>query len=287
MTQAVRIVEVGPRDGLQNESHLVAASDKIELINRLAVSGLKTIEATSFVHPRWVPQLADAAVVMDGIQRVAGVTYAALVPNIKGMDAALKHSADEVAIFAAASEEFSQKNINCSIAESFARFAPIVEMARQQKIPVRGYVSTVVECPYSGQVSAQQVGDVARHLIELGCYEVSLGDTLGSALPEQVDSLLAHLLRDLDVGQLAGHFHDTLGRALDNVEVCLAAGLRTFDASIGGLGGCPYAPGAKGNVATDAVCELMADRGFETGIDRGALAAASEFARQIIRNSAS
>jgi hydroxymethylglutaryl-CoA lyase len=284
MTRKVRLVEVGPRDGLQNEPHLISVSDKVELINRLSSTGLTHIEATSFVDPRWVPQMADAAKVMDGIERLPGVTYSALVPNRQGMEAALLHRVQEVAIFAAASEAFSRKNINCSITESIERFRPIIELAKADGIAVRGYVSTIVDCPYSGVVAPHDVLDVAARLRDLGCYEISLGDTLGSATTEQVDALLTLLLQQFAPDQLAGHFHDTSGRALENIRVCLAAGLRTFDASVSGLGGCPYAPGAKGNVATDAVCELMAELGYDTGIDRAKLAEVSAFASQVIRS---
>lgn len=282
MSEHVRIVEVGPRDGLQNEPHPVATSDKIELINQLAVCGLAHIEATSFVNPRWVPQLADAAEVMDGVDRVEGVVYSNLVPNLKGMHAALQHGADEVAVFAAASEAFSQKNINCSIDESLARFAPVLELARENQKPVRGYVSTIVECPYAGQVAPEQVVEVVQRLLDLGCHEVSLGDTLGSAAPSQIENLLEQVLVGVSPANLAGHFHDTSGRALENIKVCLDAGIRTFDASIGGLGGCPYAPGAQGNVATEAVCQAMAKWGYETGVDRAKLEHVSSFAKQLV-----
>ena len=282
MNEIVRIVEVGPRDGLQNEPNPVPTSAKIELINQLAACGIRHIEATSFVNPRWVPQLADAAEVMDGITRAQGVTYCALVPNLKGMEAAQRHQADEVAVFAAASEAFSQKNINCSIAESLERFVPIMALAAESQTPVRGYVSTIVDCPYAGPVAPPMVVDVVQRLLDLGCYEVSLGDTLGKASPSQVEQLLEHLLIRFSPDRLAGHFHDTSGQALDNIKVCLAGGIRTFDASVGGLGGCPYAPGAQGNVATEAVCKALADWGYETGIDPARLATASAFARQIV-----
>ena len=281
MTRRVKIVEVGPRDGLQNEQAPVPTEAKIELIERLVSSGLKHIEATSFVNPRWVPQLADAALVMAGIARLPDVTYSALVPNQRGMENALKYGVNEVAVFAAASEAFSQKNINCSIDESFARFLPIIEMARTADIPVRGYVSTIVDCPYGGSVDPSDVVAVSARLLGLGCYEISLGDTLGSATPEQVERLLGHLLPRFSPAQLAGHFHDTSGRALENIQLCLSAGIRTFDASVAGLGGCPYAPGAKGNVATEAVCDALDEWGFETGIDRAVLAEAAKFARQL------
>ena len=285
MKQQVTIVEVGPRDGLQNEPDPVATGDKITLINLLAQSGLRRIEATSFVNPRWVPQLGDAGDVMAGIERPQGVSFAALVPNEMGAEAALQHRVDEIAVFAAASEAFSQKNINCSIDESFERFAPVVARARAHNVPVRGYVSTIVDCPYSGPVRPEQVVDVVQRLFDLGCGEVSLGDTLGHATPDQVKALLDHLLGRFPPQDLAGHFHDTSGRALDNIRVSLDAGLRIFDASVAGLGGCPYAPGAKGNIATEAVCDLMQELGYETGIDPMKLAQASTFARTLTAQS--
>jgi hydroxymethylglutaryl-CoA lyase len=270
MTKTVTIFEVGPRDGLQNEKRLIPAADKVRLIDLLAEAGFRKIEATSFVSPKWVPQLADAAEVMAAITRKPGVTYAALTPNMKGYEAARVAKVDEVAVFAAASEAFSQKNINCSIAESLARFRPLTEA-------VRGYVSCVTDCPYSGAVTPEAAARVTEALFALGCYEVSLGDSIGKAAPEAVAAMLDAVLNIADAADLAGHFHDTGGRALDNIAVSLDKGLRTFDSSVGGLGGCPYAPGAKGNVATGRVVDYLDRAGFATGIDRAGLAAAEAF----------
>ena len=277
MADAVTIYEVGPRDGLQNEKRLIPAADKIRLIDLLAAAGFKKIEATSFVSPKWVPQMADAAEVMAAITRKPGVTYAALTPNMKGYEAARAAKIDEVAVFAAASEAFSQKNINCSIAESLDRFRPVVDAAKADGIPVRGYVSCVTDCPYSGAVAPAAAARVTEALFALGCYEVSLGDSIGKAAPDAVAAMLDAVLNIADAADLAGHFHDTGGRALDNIAVSLEKGLRTFDSSVGGLGGCPYAPGAKGNVATGRVVDYLDSAGFFTGIDRPNLAAAETF----------
>lgn len=274
----VSIVEMAPRDGLQNEKVLIETRDKIRLTDMLSGCGFERIEVTSFVSPKWVPQLADAAEVMAGIARRPGVRYAVLTPNMKGFEAALAAGADEVAIFASASEGFSQHNINCSIAESIERFRPVAEAARKEGVPVRGYVSCVVECPYDGAVAPESAADVAAQLLELGCYEISLGDTIGRGTPEAVDRMLAAVLANIPAEKLAGHFHDTSGRALDNIGVALDRGLRVFDASVGGLGGCPYAPGAKGNVDTLLVDRYLTSRGFVTGLDEDALEAASAFA---------
>ncbi|RME13888.1 MAG: hydroxymethylglutaryl-CoA lyase [Alphaproteobacteria bacterium] len=281
MTERVTIFEVGPRDGLQNEKRLIPAADKIALVDRLSDCGFEKIEVTSFVSPKWVPQMADAAEVMAGIARKPGVTYAALTPNLRGFEAARAAGADEVAIFGSASEGFSQKNINCSIDESLERFAPVVEAARAAGIPVRGYVSCVTDCPYDGPTRPASVARVARALFDMGCYEISLGDTIGAGTPETVARMLDAVLDELPPERLAGHFHDTHDRALDNIRVSLERGLRVFDASVAGLGGCPYAPGAKGNVATERVVALLEEMGFETGIDREALAAASAFAASL------
>lgn len=277
MTKTVTIYEVGPRDGLQNEKRLIPAADKVRLIDLLSAAGFRKIEATSFVSPKWVPQLADAAEVMAAITRKPGVTYAALTPNMRGYEGARAARVDEVAVFAAASEAFSQKNINCSIDESLERFRPVVDAARADGIPVRGYVSCVTDCPYSGAVSPEAAARVTEALFALGCYEVSLGDSIGKAAPEAVAAMLDAVLNVADAARLAGHFHDTGGRALDNIAVSLDKGLRTFDSSVGGLGGCPYAPGAKGNVATGRVVDYLDRAGFATGIDRAALAAAEAF----------
>tara|TARA_R110000824_G_scaffold245090_1_gene434104 strand:+ start:1430 stop:2311 length:882 start_codon:yes stop_codon:yes gene_type:complete len=277
MTKTVTIYEVGPRDGLQNEKRLIPAADKVRLIDLLSAAGFRKIEATSFVSPKWVPQLADAAEVMAAITRKPGVTYAALTPNMRGYEGARAARVDEVAVFAAASGAFSQKNINCSIDESLERFRPVVDAARADGIPVRGYVSCVTDCPYSGAVSPEAAARVTEALFALGCYEVSLGDSIGKAAPEAVAAMLDAVLNVADAARLAGHFHDTGGRALDNIAVSLDKGLRTFDSSVGGLGGCPYAPGAKGNVATGRVVDYLDRAGFATGIDRAALAAAEAF----------
>ena len=276
--ERVTIVEVAPRDGLQNESRLVATEDKVRLVDLLSDCGYERIEVTSFVSPRWVPQLADAPAVMADIVRRPGARYAALTPNMRGFEAALAAGADEVAIFASASESFSEKNINCSIVESIERFRPVAEASRRQGIPLRGYVSCVVECPYEGAIAPAQTARVARLLADLGCYEISLGDTIGRGTPEAVDAMLTAALREIDAKKLAGHFHDTSGRALENIAVALERGIRVFDASAGGLGGCPYAPGAAGNVDTLAVNAFLDARGFATGLDSDKLERAAAFA---------
>lgn len=277
----VSIVEMAPRDGLQNEEHFIGTADKIALVDMLSDCGYERIEVTSFVSPKWVPQLVDAAEVMARIRRVPGVRYAVLTPNMKGFEAALSARADEVAIFAAASESFSQHNINCSIAESIDRFRPVALASSAHGIPLRGYVSCVVECPYEGAVRPANAAKVVALLRELGCYEVSLGDTIGRGTPEAVARMLAAVLDEAPATMLAGHFHDTSGRALENVDVALDHGLRVFDASIGGLGGCPYAPGAKGNVDTMAVAQHLAARGFSTGLAEDKLRQTAAFAREL------
>ncbi|MGY5779449.1 hydroxymethylglutaryl-CoA lyase [Rhizobium sp. LEGMi135b] len=277
----VTIVEIAPRDGLQNEKQPVDTARKIELVDLLSDCGFERIEVTSFVSPKWVPQLGDAAAVMAGIKRRSGIRYAALAPNMQGFEAALAAGADEVAIFASASETFSMRNINCSIAESIERFRPVAAASRDRGVPLRGYVSCAVECPYEGAVPPQNVVSVARQLRELGCYEISLGDTIGRGEPAAVDRMLEAVLAELPAAMLAGHFHDTSGRALDNIGVALDRGLRVFDAAAGGLGGCPFAPGAKGNVDTVAVHHYLALHGFETGLDDGKLARAAAFARSL------
>ena len=273
----VRIYEVGPRDGLQNEKAVIPTDKKIALIDLLSDAGFDRIEVTSFVSPKWVPQLADAEAVLAGIRRRPGVTYAALTPNLKGFERAVDAKADEVAIFGAASETFSQKNINCSIAESLERFAPIMEGAARAAIPVRGYVSCVVACPYEGAIVPEAVRDVAARLLEMGCYEISLGDTIGHGTPDTVVAMLEAVMEAVPADRLAGHFHDTNNRALDNVRASLDLGLRTFDSAVGGLGGCPYAPGAKGNVSTTALAAMLAAEGWQTGIDMDKLAAAEAY----------
>lgn len=281
MGERVVLYEVGPRDGLQNEKRQIATADKIALIDRLSECGFAKIEATSFVSPRWVPQLADAAEVLAGIRRNPGVAYAALTPNLHGYVAARAARADEVAVFASASEGFSRANINASIAESLERFRPVMAAARADGVPVRGYVSCVTDCPYDGPTPPAKVAEVASALLDMGCYEVSLGDTIGAARPETTRAMLAAVLQIAQPDQLAGHFHDTYERALDNIAVCLEHGLRTFDASVGGLGGCPFAPGAQGNVATEDVTELLDGLGFSTGIDMVKLAQTAVFARTL------
>jgi hydroxymethylglutaryl-CoA lyase len=283
VAERVTIFEVGPRDGLQNEARLIPTADKIRLIDGLSACGFDHIEVASFVSPKWVPQMADAAEVLAGIQRRPGVSYAALTPNMQGFERALEAGADEVAVFASASEGFSQKNINCSIAESLERFRPVLQSAKSAMLPVRGYVSCVTDCPYAGPVAPEAVAHVAEALIDLGCYQISLGDTLGSATPATTGKMLDAVLARVPSMRLAGHFHDTRGQALQNISLCLDLGLRTFDSSVGGLGGCPYAPGAEGNVATEAVVAMLHAQGFESGIDLKALAEMSRFARSLRR----
>lgn len=281
MADPVKIFEVGPRDGLQNEARIIPTRDKITLVDLLSQSGLSKIEVTSFVSPAWVPQLADAADVMDGIARRGGVSYAALTPNLRGIARALPTRPDEVAVFGAASEAFSRKNLNCSISESLSRFEGVIGAARSAGIPVRGYVSCVIDCPYDGPTPPDSVARMVADLFEIGCYEVSLGDTTGTGIPERVEGMLRAVLGRAEAHRLAGHFHDTNGRAIENIGVALDNGLRVFDSSIAGLGGCPFAPGSKGNVATEDVVEFLNARGFETGIDLPRLATASRFARSL------
>ena len=278
MADSIEIFEVGPRDGLQNESEPVATADKVKLIDLLSDCGFRKIEATSFVSPKWVPQMSDAEAVMAGIARRAGTTYAALTPNLKGYERAKAAGADEVAVFAAASEAFSKRNINCSIAESLARFEPVVAAAAEDGIPVRGYVSCVTDCPYEGAIAPAAVARVAEALADMGCYGISLGDTIGRGTPEVVDAMLRAVCDRVPATRLAGHFHDTGGRALDNIGVSLEHGLRVFDSAVGGLGGCPYAPGARGNVATEKVTAFLDAKGMKHGLDAGKLSAARAFA---------
>ncbi|BDU17116.1 hydroxymethylglutaryl-CoA lyase [Lysobacter auxotrophicus] len=272
MKSSVRIVEVGPRDGLQNEKATIATADKIELIDRLSDTGLRSIEATSFVSPKWVPQLADAADVFAGIQRRPGVRYPVLVPNEQGYERARAVGVDEIAVFTAASEAFNRKNINASIDESLQRFAPVMERARADGVAVRGYVSTVLGCPYQGEVPLTDVVRVARALHEMGCYEVSLGDTIGVGTPGKARAMLLAVASEVPVNALAVHFHDTYGQALANVLACLEEGVAVVDAAVSGTGGCPYAKGASGNVATEDVVYMLHGLGIETGIDLPRLA---------------
>ena len=271
-TDRVRIVEVGPRDGLQNESAMVATADKIELVDRLSATGLRSIEATSFVSPKWVPQLADAAEVMAGIHRRPGVSYPVLVPNEQGYERARAAGADEVAVFTAASEAFNRRNINASIDESIERFAPVLARAREDGVRVRGYVSTVLGCPYQGAVPVAEVVRVARRLHALGCYEISLGDTIGVGTPHQAREMLLAVATEVPMPALAVHFHDTYGQALANVAACVEAGVRVADSAVAGTGGCPYAKGASGNVASEDLVYMLRGMGIETGIDLEALA---------------
>ena len=268
----VKIVEVGPRDGLQNEKQVVPTEIKIELIERLADAGVRIIEATSFVSPKWVPQMGDNTAVLKGIRRHPQTVYGALTPNLQGFDGAVAAKADEVAIFGAASESFSRKNINCSIAESLKRFEPVVSAASALEIPVRGYVSCVVGCPYEGAIDPAQVAQVAKTLFDMGCYEVSLGDTIGVGNPATVQRMLEACAKVVPIEKLAGHYHDTYGMAIANIHASLQLGMATFDASVAGLGGCPYAKGASGNVATEDVVYLLDGLGIETGIDLAKLA---------------
>ena len=266
-SDTVRIVEVGPRDGLQNEKTLVPTAAKIELIDRLSATGLSTIEATSFVSPKWVPQLADAAEVFSGIARKPGVRYPVLVPNELGYERARAVGADEVAVFTAASEAFNRKNINASIDESIERFRPVIERAKADGVRVRGYVSTVLGCPYQGDVPVEDVVRVARRMHDLGCYEVSLGDTIGVGTPQKARAMLRAVAQAVPMSALAVHFHDTYGQALPNLLACLEEGVRVADASVSGTGGCPYAKGASGNVATEDVVYMLHGMGMHTGVD--------------------
>ena len=283
MGDFVEIFEVGPRDGLQNEKRQIPTAEKIALVDCLSRAGFRRIEVASFVSPKWVPQMADSAEVLAGITRADGVRYAALTPNLRGFEGAVAARADEVAIFGSASEGFSRANINASIAESLERFAPVVAAAKTAEMPVRGYVSCVSDCPYDGPTDPAQVAWVAGQLFEMGCYEISLGDTIGQGTPERIEAMLAAVADVVPVAQLAGHYHDTSGRALANIEVSLACGVRVFDAAVGGLGGCPYAPGAAGNVATEAVHVRATELGYETGLDAEILHDAADMARAMRR----
>ncbi|HJW25747.1 MAG TPA: hydroxymethylglutaryl-CoA lyase [Rhodocyclaceae bacterium] len=282
LPKRVKIVEVGPRDGLQNEKQVVPANLKIELIERLAAAGLPAVEATAFVSPKWVPQMGDNSEVLQGVRRQPGVGYPVLVPNLKGFDSAVEAGATEVAIFGAASETFSQKNINCSIAESLKRFEPVVSSASALDIPVRGYVSCVVGCPYEGAVAPDKAAEVAKVLYDMGCYEVSLGDTIGVGNPASVSRLIEACARVVPIAKLAGHYHDTYGMAIANIYASLQMGMAVFDSSVAGLGGCPYAKGASGNVATEDVVYLLDGLGIASGVDLKALAAIGEWISGIL-----
>ncbi|MFZ4550626.1 MAG: hydroxymethylglutaryl-CoA lyase [Aquabacterium sp.] len=273
----VTLVDVGPRDGLQNESQPVPAAAKIELVHRLQAAGLRQIEVTSYVSPKWVPQMADNAEVMAGIQRQAGVRYSVLTPNMKGFEGALAAQADEVVIFAAASEAFSQRNINCSIAESIERFRPVAEAARAHGMKVRAAVSCALGCPYQGEVSLDTVEEVVQRLLDIGTQHVGVADTIGVGTAGRVKAVMARALKHVPLAELSGHFHDTYGQALTNIYACLEMGIHTFDASVGGLGGCPYAKGATGNVATEDVVYLLHGQGIQTGIDLDALVDAGAY----------
>ncbi|APE29613.1 hydroxymethylglutaryl-CoA lyase [Halomonas aestuarii] len=280
--QTVRLVEVGPRDGLQNEPEPINTATKLELIERLGAAGLTYIEAASFVSPKWVPQMADHREVMQGIRRRKGVTYSALTPNLKGLEAALECGVEEVAVFGAASEAFSQKNINCSVAESLERFAPVLERAREANVRVRGYVSCVLGCPYEGEIAPAKVAEVSKALYDMGCYEVSLGDTIGTGTPLKAKRMIEAVAREVPMDRLAAHFHDTYGQALANLYAVLEEGVAVIDSSVAGLGGCPYAKGASGNVASEDVVYLLDGLGIQSGIDLDALAATGTWITQAI-----
>ncbi|KIC39503.1 hydroxymethylglutaryl-CoA lyase [Leisingera sp. ANG-M7] len=279
MGEFAEIFEVGPRDGLQNEKREIPVAEKVALTDCLSRAGFKRIEVASFVSPKWVPQMAGSAEVLAGITRAPGVRYAALTPNMRGYEDAVAAKADEIAVFASASEGFSKANINATIEESITRFLPILEAAREIGLPVRGYVSCVTDCPFDGATPPGKVAEVAERLFSLGCYEISLGDTIGQGTPEAITAMLKAVTARVPAAQLAGHYHDTAGRALDNIEASLAQGVRVFDAAVGGLGGCPYAPGAAGNVATEAVHKRLTELGYDTGLDAEVLEEAAALAR--------
>lgn len=289
LPQQVRIFEMAPRDGLQNEpGPIIATATKVELINRLSATGLRHIEAASFVSPKWVPQMGDARDVMAGIERKPGVIYSALTPNLKGLEGAIAAGVEEVAVFSAASEAFTQKNINCSIGESLERFVPLIEQAHLAGIRVRGYVSTVLGCPYQGEIDPVQVARVSRELIAMGCYEISLGDTIGTGTPLKAKRMLEAVTKEVPISQLAAHFHDTYGQAIANLYAVLEEGVSVIDSSTAGLGGCPYAKGASGNVATEDVLYLLQGLGIETGVDlQGVINTGHWITRQLGRHNGS
>jgi len=277
LNKSVRIVEVGPRDGLQNERGEVPTAVKVELIERLADAGLPAVEATAFVSPKWVPQMADHTEVLERIRRKPGVAYPVLAPNLRGFESARAAGAKEVAVFGAASEAFSKKNINCSIDESLERFLPVAKAAKEHGVRVRGYVSCVLGCPYEGDIKPERVAHVAHALHEMGCYEVSLGDTIGVGTPGKTKAMIEACAARVPIEHLAGHYHDTYGQALANIYASLESGVATFDSSIAGLGGCPYAKGASGNVATEDVVYMLHGLGIETGVDLGKLVAIGQW----------
>jgi hydroxymethylglutaryl-CoA lyase len=284
LPNSARIVEVGPRDGLQNEKQPIDIETRVQLINKLADAGLSYIEAGSFVSPKWVPQMASSDQVFAGIARKQGVHYIALIPNLQGYDQAVLARASEVAIFTTASEAFAQKNTNCSIAENLERFAPIITKAKAQGMPVRGYISCIAGCPYQGDIPPAAVAQLAVKLIGMGCYEISLGDTIGSGTPEQISTILKVILQHLPADKLAVHFHDTNGRALENIRIALQSGITVIDSAIGGLGGCPYAEGASGNVATESVIGLLNELNIAHGINLPKLLQASAFITQALKS---
>ena len=281
MTDAIEIFECGPRDGLQNEKRQIPTAEKIALVDCLSRAGFRRIECASFVSPKWVPQMADSADVLAGITRGEGISYAALTPNMRGYEGAIAAHANEISIFGSASEGFSKANINATIEESLERFKPIMEAARHIDMPVRGYVSCVTDCPYDGKVEPGEVARVAEALFAMGCYEISLGDTIGQATPDSIAKMLLAVRDVVPVHRLAGHYHDTSGRAIDNIDASISLGVSVFDAAVGGLGGCPYAPGAAGNVATERVMEHCEHIGIDTGLDANIVQEAAEMARKM------
>ena len=278
----VSIVEVGPRDGLQNEKQLVTTADKLTLISMLGDAGLTRIEAGSFVSPKWVPQMADSGDIFKQLTRKQGVQYSALTPNMKGLDAALEAGVEEVAVFGAASESFSQKNINCSISESLSRFEPVIEKAKALNIPVRGYVSCVMGCPYEGKIAPKAVADVSKTLLDMGCYEISLGDTIGTGTPGATKALMDEVLNAIPVSKIAAHFHDTYGQALVNLYTAMEYGVAVIDSAVSGLGGCPYAKGASGNVATEDVVYMLNGMGITSNVDMDKLLDTSRFVQSVL-----
>jgi len=280
--ERVKLVEVGPRDGLQNEAAMIPTAIKVELIDRLADAGVQTIETTSFVSPKWIPQLADAAEVYQSIHRRPGTAYTVLVPNVTGLKRALKVGVEEIAVFTAASETFNRKNINVSIEESIERFVPVLELAKSEGLRVRGYVSCALGCPYEGPIAPEKVASVARELAQLGCYEISLGDTIGVGTPLEAQRMVSMVMQATEPAKLAVHFHDTRGQALANILACLQLGIATVDASVAGLGGCPYARGARGNVASEDLLYMLHGMGIETGVDLDKLVDAALFISDVL-----